>query len=343
MPNSTIIIDGYLNSYQHLNGTHPFRISKTDIARGLLSIGKTHWLQHVKRPDRVILDFVHNWTGLQSYLREFPRLHITQRYLDLDGTEKMAKSYQIGMGVAKIVAERKLGIPYLQHVDSLVRTGIVTLTTGTNERGDLVGLDRTNLWHVLEAKGRTSKPTNEDKRKAKSQAERITAINGIAPATKSYCITSLSSHGTEILLSDPDELPALPSQLEIDRDNFIKFYYDKVFRSFYNQDPVNTVVFDRYEIRFQLFDLENSSYFLGLPDYFLKDLASGKTNFLERTDEGRQVFDQFPFLGFSGLSIGSDGIMLMRKDFLSNPNLIDLTKRRLGDGTIRILPHKVDE
>jgi len=337
MPNSTIIIDGYIGNYADLNGQHPFRISKTDIARGLITIGKTHWLQYAKRPDRTILDFVHHWTGLSSYLRDFPNLRITQRYKDLDGSEKVAKSYQIGMGVAKIVAERKLRTPYLQHVDNLVKAGIVTLTAGTKERGDLVGLDTSDFWHVIEAKGRTGRPSSADKKKAKDQAQRITVINRVAPATKSYCITSLSTVGTEIYLSDPDDLPALPAQLEIDQEKFLYVYYDKTFRSFYDLKPDNTIVFERYNLQFNLFKLNGSEFYLGLPDFFLRDLAQGKINFLEQRDEASQVFDRFPFLGLPGLSIGSDGVVLMKEGFLSKDYALEFTKRRLGGGNIRLI------
>src|SRR5664279_925505 len=191
MTNTTIIASNYTNAYASLNGSTQTKISKFDIARGMLSIGKTHWTQYFKSSKRTLNDFLHYWTGLVPFLNERPDLIINSNYAGLDLSDKILKSYHIGMGVSKIVAERILRIPYLQHVDSLIQQGTITLTTGTNERGDMVGLDRQRDWHVMEAKGRTNAPSKADRIKAKAQAQKISLISGIAPKSKSYCITHI--------------------------------------------------------------------------------------------------------------------------------------------------------
>jgi hypothetical protein len=236
-----------------LNGQKQTRISKIDIARGLLSIGKTHWTQYLRDPRRNIVDFLHYWTGLDRFINENPDLTISADYASLDLSDKILKSYQIGMGVSKIVAERVLKIPYLQHVDSLVKQGTVTLTAGTNERGDMVGLDKTGSWHVMEAKGRTNEPSKADKKKAKEQAEKITRISGVSPATKSYCITHITEYLSEILLNDPDDTPIKKVELEIKPEVFIKAYYDKILGGFYEQKENVTLTFIDQKIDFALF------------------------------------------------------------------------------------------
>src|SRR5690606_2128178 len=97
MENSTIIASDYKQEYSHLNGIHVTRITRTDIARGIVSIGKTHWMQHLRTPRRSFFDFIHYWSGLQSYVVESPQLSLSPLFSQLDGSEKGSKSYQIGM------------------------------------------------------------------------------------------------------------------------------------------------------------------------------------------------------------------------------------------------------
>lgn len=312
MNNTTIHITNYKGSFANLNGQRQSRITKIDIARGLLSIGKTHWSQYLKSPRQTVVDFLHYWTGLDRFINVNPELTITTDYSNLDLSDKVLKSYHIGMGVSKIIAERVLKIPYLQHVDVLVKQGIVVLTTGTNERGDMVGFDRLKNWHVMEAKGRTIEPSKVDKKKAKAQAEKITSVNGINPATKSYCITHINQLYSEILLNDPDDIPIKKLEIEIKSDNFIKTYYDKILRDFYKQKEDVILSFIDQNIDFALFRLfsEQTNIYLGIERRILSDLKQGSTGFTETLLSQNSVFDSFAELNIDTLSIGNDGILL---------------------------------
>lgn len=312
MTNTKIIISNYINFYAALNGNRQTKISKFDIARGILSIGKTHWTQYLKTSRRTITDFLHYWTGLDPFINERPDLVINSKYASLDRSEKILKSYHIGMGVSKIVAERILKIPYLQHVDGLVQQGAITLTAGTNERGDMVGLDRQHNWHVIEAKGRTSAPSNMDKIKAKNQAQRITTINGSTPVTKSYCITHINDTFSEIFLNDPDDKPAKPTGWNIDTIDFIKIYYDKIFKELYGKEKDMVLTFTELNIEFSLFRIggQNSFIYVGLENRILKDLSQGSTSFTETLFSQSEIFDRFTELTIDNLSIGNDGIVL---------------------------------
>lgn len=312
--NTKIIITNYKDSYANLNGERHIRISKIDIARGLFSIGKTHWTQYLKTPRQSLFDFVHYWTGLDRFINENPELTITANYADLDLSEKIVKSYQIGMGISKIVTERILKVPYLQHVDSLVKQGIVNLTSGTNERGDMIGLDREKRWHVMEAKGRTNKPTKADKEKAKDQAEKITSISGVNPDTKSYCITYINQEYTEILLNDPDDIPIKKLELEINSKVFIKNYYDKILSDFYSQEEDARLTFVDQGILFSLFRIssDQANFYIGVETRILKDLRQGSINFTESILSENSFFDNAEGLNIDTLSIGNDGIILFQ-------------------------------
>ncbi len=58
-------------------------------------------------------------------------------------------------------------------------------------RPDLVAETRSNEWVALESKGRISPPSNDDKDKAKQQAERLLSVNRVVPRVHVGCITSL--------------------------------------------------------------------------------------------------------------------------------------------------------
>jgi hypothetical protein len=77
----------------------------------------------------------------------------------LDPSEKGAKSYWQGMVFAKLVAEEKLGIAWLAHVDDMIRKGVLTTIAGAKGRGDLAGGSFDGEWHVIETKGRSG-PTS---------------------------------------------------------------------------------------------------------------------------------------------------------------------------------------
>jgi len=325
MGSATLKITNYKNTYAYVNGDITTNITKIDIARGILSIGKTHWNQYLINPRRNLLDFLHYWTGLEPFLEESPLLRFNSSFAALDTSDKSPKSYNIGMGVARIAAERILKIPYLQHVDTLLAKGQLTVTAGTNERGDMVGLDRNNNWHVIEAKGRSRSPTTADKKKAKDQAEKITAVNGIAPLTKNYCITHIDQISCDIYLNDPDDKPQQAMEIEVDENNFIKHYYDKIFGDLYTSKEDMTITFLDQGIDFSLFriDEENKNFYIGLESGILGQLKQYNSN------NSKEVFfletRQFNFsdLNINNLSIGIDGILV----FHDTSNLLDNNNR----------------
>lgn len=327
MSNSKIIVSAYKDEFLHLNGSLDMRISHTDIARGIVSIGKSHWLQHLKNPRRTFFDFAHYWTGLRNCIAVNPTLRLDPSFERLDGSEKGVKSYQFGMGIAKIVTERILKVPYLLHVDALIKNGAATLTIGTNERGDLIGMDMAGNWHVIEAKGRTYPANAALREKAKRQAERIVDINGIPPKTKSYCISYLSKTSNLIELVDPDDLPTVSTTMNINDDLFVKIYYDRLFSSLYTAAPDAALSFQEYGLQFNLFEIPDTDLYIGLPNNYLKELANGSVGFRNELLERNELFERFSKLNLDSLSIGTDGVLIAEKNLIGVSN----SKNRLAN------------
>jgi len=140
-------------------------------------------------------------------------------------SEKAASSYWYGMAFAKLVSESELSVPWLGHVDRMRASGALTTTSSSNERGDLVGRDRSSRWHVVEAKGRSNSYPQSLVDTAKQQAANVTTINNQPPRTTSACVTSLFSSPVSILLDDPKPRRRDGRRWRIAEDLFFRTYY----------------------------------------------------------------------------------------------------------------------
>jgi len=127
----------------------------------------------------------------------------------LDGQAKGPIAFHIGMGCAKLFAERELGVPTLHHAGALIEAGVLVLAAG-GKRGDLVGWDAQQRWHVIEAKGRSSGGNiagalAEAKAQASNVRLRDRDTGGLLnPSTASGCVSDLSRHPLGLHVNDPD-------------------------------------------------------------------------------------------------------------------------------------------
>jgi len=141
----------------------------------------------------------------------------------LDQSEKVPITYRFGMAMAKLHSEWLLNVPTLIHFDAFARNNSVVQTGSSTRRPDLVGMGALGDWHVVEAKGRSSTITEEDRVSAKEQATLVATINGIQPATYTAALTLLSTSRTHTEMNDPD--PTGDTSLTFSPEDFIKTYY----------------------------------------------------------------------------------------------------------------------
>lgn len=139
------------------------------------------WLAEKKRKQATFEGIIKSQSvvqgnGLRSAARLVPRKSLST----LDPSEKGILNYQFGMTMASAWVRKKLGVPWLLHLDVYWEALGMPRLTGT--RGDMIGLHPDGWWIVVEAKGFKKKPTRTQQTEAKDQAKQITNIAGARPA-----------------------------------------------------------------------------------------------------------------------------------------------------------------
>ena len=173
-----------------------------------------------------------NLTLHASTWRRTGRFTPSAAFLALDGSEKGAVTYFLGLALAKLAAERRWDVPWVLHLDVYSRrtnphgrpVTVVPVGTG-RRRPDLIGQSKSGDWLVLEAKGRTGHVNDELRLNAKTQTQLISTINGMLPSERIASVAWFRGGALALDLIDPaDPLPeAVP--LDLPPDDFLSDYY----------------------------------------------------------------------------------------------------------------------
>jgi hypothetical protein len=128
---------------------------------------------------------------------------VTEAAKSLDPTEKGAADYFIGMAVAKLFCSELLDAPWMLHLDVFGEQVNATTVPGRS-RPDLIGQDTSGRWVSLESKGRMEPTGEKTKAKAKSQAELVETVDGVAPFLNIGAITFFRNGILEFFWRDPE-------------------------------------------------------------------------------------------------------------------------------------------
>jgi hypothetical protein len=222
---------GYHAQYSRFNGTTYPNISQLDLCRAAISVGASGKLDLISYGWRYLGSQLFQALSNGFLIKSMAgNLVTTPAFESKIQTEQATATYWLSMALTKLATQQIFNVPWLCHVDRLVDQGVLELTQGTNERGDLAGKDNRNLWHVVEVKGRSNKPSTTIIKKAKRQASRVTKINGQRPATASASIVKLYTTPITIDLIDPE--PTTESQIswDINDSRFFPAYYEPFIR-----------------------------------------------------------------------------------------------------------------
>lgn len=156
-------------------------------------------------------------------------LRIHDSYWGLTPTDKRLVSQRLAEAFAKFHSQQLLQIPRLFVVEAARASRSLTVAyvdpgKGKPKEPDLVGQSLSQDWHVIEAKGSSrSSSYTAVYNKGKLQASNIATIDGVAPSTRSVCMTFLDQPRLFTAVRDPEDRGRL--DLRLDRARFDAFYF----------------------------------------------------------------------------------------------------------------------
>lgn len=242
MANVIVRCSNFAGNYARVNGLHSRNINRVVVMRAIITLGAQRWTDVLSLGFRGLLFRWAIGLSLHSLLKQSTAgLCMADEYHSLDMSEKGITSYWYGMAFAKIVADTELGVRWLAHVDKMLQSGAMANTSGSNRRGDLIGLGANNDWHVIEAKGRSGSYPQTLISEAKHQSATVPLIHNQPVATTSACITSLATQPISVLLDDPPpDIGDNVRYLGVSEADFFEEYYRGIIeylRAFRFQGP----------------------------------------------------------------------------------------------------------
>jgi len=169
--------------HAHLNGSALIQFDQKDLLRSAVRVGKRNTLDLMKHRNYARMEMQYKIAIIRANLMENPSAFMVKSgvYEFLDPSEKSNLSYYFGLSFAHMIAEQFLDIKWLMHLDVHHKAFSVAASTSTKSRPDLFGMNASNDWYVIEAKGRSGAMSMKLLAKAKGQTQLVHSINGINP------------------------------------------------------------------------------------------------------------------------------------------------------------------
>ncbi|WP_460615321.1 hypothetical protein [Hymenobacter seoulensis] len=197
--------------------------------------GASELTQHKEysRYERLVRLHMIRMSWKESMKGEFQQ---TDLYKALDGSEKTAISYFMGLTMAKYLSGHCLTVPWVLHYDSYLKS-LGQKLKGT--RPDLIGMNPQKEWFVLEAKGRSEKIEKGLMESALEQACRAQPINITRPVPIA-CIAYTKGAGILHATWKDPEGESNEAGYTIEPLDFLEQYYAPI-RSLIDFDKLDSV------------------------------------------------------------------------------------------------------
>jgi hypothetical protein len=188
-----------------LNGLHSLNARWDDLLWASITVGKA-------QPDLMrfgrysFAEILHRVACLHAYydIDNSNRVALSPAYKNLDSTEKGVVSYYTGMAMAKLYADKVLGIPWMMHISRYEADWAVRYGANSN-RPDLFGCNYLGEWAVAEAKGR-ARVTSKLVTKMQQQKSAVASIQRVAPTYRYGSATRFEGGRLALRVVDPARL-----------------------------------------------------------------------------------------------------------------------------------------
>ena len=248
-------------------------------------------------------------------------------YTSLDPSEKGAVSYFIGLTLTKLLAEKLLSTPWLLHLDVYKNSFFLTskhklVFAKTKSRPDLLGLNTSKQWIVMESKGRSGKIDSEVLGKAKNQTKTLRTVGGTIPELKVAVVAHFKDELLTVDWTDPDESNVDSIDIPMDNDAFLREYYELVYNILAGNNNTNYQYQERQELPFVTYRLIDLDLTIGLDKRIFDSYTEGSlsqtvsnifVSYQNLTNERQGEQAIYPITRFNdnqNIFIGNDGILV---------------------------------
>lgn len=188
-----------------LNGSHAINVQWSDLLWASITVGKAQ--QDLMRFGKYsFAEMLHRVSCLTAYyeIARSNRLALSPAFKTLDPSEKSLVSFYTGMAMAKLYADKVLGIPWMMHISRYQADWAVTYGANAN-RPDLFGCNSLGEWAVAEAKGR-ARVTTKLVSKMQQQKSAVASIQGVTPTYRYGAATRFEGGRLALRVVDPPQL-----------------------------------------------------------------------------------------------------------------------------------------
>jgi hypothetical protein len=226
MPDIAYEADGFPAPFAAVNGAADLELSWPLIIWSAISVGRAELMHILRYGEFSLFEIAYRAAIVYANLRDngAGRIRRSEAYDGLDPSEKGAISYFLGLTMAKAFAERRLGVPWLMHLD-VYREELAAELAGRS-RPDLVGQTDSGDWIAIESKGRTKGFDAQALDRAKEQAQMLEKVGGQAPALLIGMVTHFANRELQFRVSDPPHRDRGERvHLTLTRSRLIEAYY----------------------------------------------------------------------------------------------------------------------
>ena len=296
-----------------LHGQHRLQFGWADLMRAALLVGRPGWAHVFRHGTHSRHEASYKRYLIRANLCETPTGELIRSgvYEWLDPSEKASVSYFLGLSVASLLSERLLGKYWMVHLD-VYRHLLPPVSITGRRRPDLISLDASSQYVVMECKGRTNSPEQGLAVNAKQQATAVTSIGGHIPVAHVTSVSQFGMGALSAILHDPSREKEEPIEIPVKPEEVIQDHYRPMLSFLSATDQAERVRANGFDYTIAAFP--DTSDFIGVASELLRSTSIAKT-----ANELSQAIEPY---SDESQSIGRDGTYLRLGPSWSSQDMI---------------------